>query len=93
MNGVSALRIDKWLWFARFCRSRSLAQAWVTAGEVTLNGVLVEKCNSLVKIGDIVEMPRGRRQRHAVEVLGLAESRGNARDAAALYRSLAITMV
>jgi len=65
----------------------------VAEGEVTVNGIVVAKCNSLVKIGDLVEMPRGRRQRHEVEVLGLAESRGSARDAAALYRSVAITMV
>ena len=88
---MSGLRIDKWLWFARFCKSRSLAQNWIEAGEVRLNGEVVEKSNSPVKIGDRVEMPRGARQRHEVEVLGLAEKRGGAPEAALLYRSLSIS--
>jgi ribosome-associated heat shock protein Hsp15 len=88
MNG---LRIDKWLWFARFCKSRSLAQNWIEAGEVRLNGAVVDKCNCLIKIGDRIEMPRGARLRHEVEVLGLADKRGGAPEAQELYRSLAIT--
>ena len=84
MNG---LRIDKWLWFARFCKSRSLAQNWIEAGEVLLNGIVVEKCNIQVKIGDRVEMPRGRKMRHLVVVTGLAERRGSAPEAQALYQS------
>ncbi len=88
---MNNLRIDKWLWFARFCKSRSLAQNWIEAGEVKLNGHVVEKSNSLVKVGDRVEMPRGARMRHEVEVLGLAEKRGGAPEAQTLYRSLAIT--
>ena len=88
---MSGLRIDKWLWFARFCKSRSLAQNWIDAGEVKLNGGVVEKSNSAVKIGDRIEMPRGARQRQEVEVLALAEKRGGAPEAALLYRSLSIT--
>jgi ribosome-associated heat shock protein Hsp15 len=88
---MSGLRLDKWLWFARFCKSRSLAQAWIEAGEVTLNGIIVEKSHVLVKIGDIVDMPRGARARHTIEVLALADHRGGAPEAATLYRSVAIT--
>lgn len=88
---MTTLRIDKWLWFARFCKSRSLAQAWIESGEVRVNGAVVDKCNSLIKIGDKIEMPRGPRLRHEVEVLGLAEKRGGAPQAQELYRSLAIT--
>jgi ribosome-associated heat shock protein Hsp15 len=87
---MSGLRIDKWLWFARFCKSRSLAQNWILAGEVTLNGAVVEKANSLVKIGDLIEMPRGARHRHLVEVLALAERRGSAPEAQCLYQSVTI---
>ena len=90
---MSGLRIDKWLWFARFCKSRSLAQTWIEDGEIVLNGAVVEKCNIGVKIGDRVSLPRGPRQRHEVEVLALAERRGPASEAALLYRSLAITPV
>lgn len=88
---MSSLRIDKWLWFARFCKSRNLAQNWIEAGEVRLNGAVVDKCNSPIKIGDRIEMPRGARLRHEVEVLGLADKRGGAPQAQELYRSLAIT--
>jgi len=88
---MTTLRIDKWLWFARFCKSRSLAQNWIESGEVRLNGAVVDKSNCLVKIGDRVEMPRGARLRHEVEVLGLAEKRGGAPEAALLYRSLQIS--
>jgi len=84
---MSGLRIDKWLWFARFCKSRNLAQNWIEAGDVRLNGVVVEKCNSLVKIGDRIEMPRGPKMRHTVVVTGLAERRGSAPEAQTLYRS------
>jgi ribosome-associated heat shock protein Hsp15 len=88
---MSGLRIDKFLWFARFCKSRNLAQNWIEAGEVRLNGAVVDKCNASVKIGDRIEMPRGPRLRHEVEVLELAEKRGGAPEAQALYRSIAIT--
>ena len=85
---MSGLRIDKWLWYARFCKSRSLAQSWIETGEVTLNGAVVEKCNIGVKPGDHIEMPMGPRRRREVEVLGLAERRGPASEAQLLYRSL-----
>jgi ribosome-associated heat shock protein Hsp15 len=88
---MSGLRIDKWLWFARFCKSRSLAQSWIEAGEVRLNGQRVEKCSDHVKPGDHIEMPRGLRLRHEIEVLGLADKRGPAPQAQALYRSISIT--
>jgi ribosome-associated heat shock protein Hsp15 len=88
---MTSLRIDKWLWFARFCKSRSLAQSWIESGEVRLNGQVVDKCSDLVKIGDRIEMPRGPRMRHEVEVLGLAERRGGAPEAQTLYRSIEIT--
>jgi ribosome-associated heat shock protein Hsp15 len=90
---MTSLRIDKWLWFARFCKSRSLAQNWIEAGEVALNGVVVERSSAAVKIGDRIDMPRGRRHRHEVRVLGLAERRGSAPEAQSLYESLAVTTV
>jgi ribosome-associated heat shock protein Hsp15 len=90
---MSGIRIDKWLWFARFCKSRSLAQNWIEAREVTLNGVVVEKCNDLVKIGERIDMPRGRKHRHQVRVLELAERRGSAPEAQTLYESIAVTTV
>jgi ribosome-associated heat shock protein Hsp15 len=88
-----SLRIDKWLWFARFCKSRSLAQSWIEAGEVSVNGAIIDKSSQMVRIGDLIEMPRGKDFRHRVLVLDLAERRGPATDAALLYRSVEISKV
>jgi ribosome-associated heat shock protein Hsp15 len=90
---MNELRIDKYLFFARFCKSRNLAQTWIDAGEVLLNGRVVVKCNITIRPGDRIELPRGRRQRHLIEVTALAERRGGAPEAEILYRSLDITAV
>jgi ribosome-associated heat shock protein Hsp15 len=90
---MTDLRIDKWLWYARFCKSRNLAQGWIDDGEVSLNGVVVGKSSAVVRVGDMVEMPRGARLRHQVRVLALAEKRGGAPEAQALYESVSITKV
>lgn len=86
--GVEELRIDKWLWFARFCKSRSLAQHWVAGGEVTVNGRPVAKVSAVVRPGDQIQFPAGRRWRR-VRVLALGERRGPAPEAQALYTELA----
>jgi ribosome-associated heat shock protein Hsp15 len=82
---MSGIRLDKWLWYARFCKSRSLAQNWILDGEVKLNGVPVAKASVVVTIGDRLEMPLGKRQRQQVLVLGVTDRRGNANAAALLY--------
>ena len=45
-------RLDKWLWFARVARTRSLAAALVTGGKVRVNGTRTDKTSTLVKAGD-----------------------------------------
>ena len=84
---MDGLRIDKWLWFARFCKTRSLAQHLVEAGEVQLNGRVVAKASTLVKAGDQVELPAGRTRRR-VRVAALGERRGPAEEARTLYHEL-----
>jgi ribosome-associated heat shock protein Hsp15 len=84
---MTALRIDKWLWFARFCKSRSLAQQWIDAGDVRLNGTPVDKTSRTVSIGDDLVFRQGRRWRR-VEILALADHRGPATLAQTLYREL-----
>jgi ribosome-associated heat shock protein Hsp15 len=84
---MTGLRIDKWLWFARFCKSRSLAQQWIDDGEVLLNGVAVDKASRTVAIGDDLLFRQGRLWRR-VEVLALADHRGPAPLAQTLYRDL-----
>lgn len=77
-------RLDKWLFHARFYRTRPLAQAATLAGRVRLNGVRVEKPSHALKPGDILTLGKGG-QVLAVRVLTLAERRGSATEARTLY--------
>ncbi|MSO71274.1 MAG: RNA-binding S4 domain-containing protein [Alphaproteobacteria bacterium] len=79
-----ALRLDKWLWFARFCKSRSLATKLCRAGHVRLNRQAVEKSHALVRKGDVLTFAQGDRVR-VIEVLELGTRRGPAAEAQALY--------
>ena len=77
-------RLDQWLWFARFVKSRSLAARLCAAGAVAVNGLPVKKANHLVRIGDIVVLPQGGWQR-TVQILALGLRRGPAAEAHLLY--------
>jgi ribosome-associated heat shock protein Hsp15 len=77
-------RLDKWLFHARFYRTRPLAQAATTAGRVRLNGIKVEKPGHALKPGDVLTLGKGG-QVMAVRVLALAERRGPASEARTLY--------
>jgi ribosome-associated heat shock protein Hsp15 len=81
-------RIDKWLWHARFYRSRSLAQEAAASGLVRLNGARVVKAGHGIKPGDLLTLPRGR-DVVAIRVLAIAVRRGPAREAEALYEIVA----
>jgi len=83
---MSDVRIDKWLWAARFFKSRTLAAAACNGGKVHVNGDAA-KPSKTVRPGDMlrVTMPRIRR---IVRVTALAERRGGAADAAVLYEDL-----
>ena len=83
-------RIDKWLWHARFYRTRVLAQGAACAGHIRLNGHRVEKSSVDVKPGDVLTVPQGR-DVVVVRVLGLAERRGPASEARRLYEIVAET--
>lgn len=78
-----ALRIDKWLWAARFFKTRSLAASAVNGGKVHLNGARVKPSRG-VRLGDKLEIVRGE-ERYVVEVLLLSERRGPASQAQGLY--------
>lgn len=80
-------RLDKWLFHARFYRTRPLAQAATSAGRIRLNGVKVAKPGHALKPGDVLTLGRGG-QVIAVRVLALAERRGPATEARCLYEVL-----
>ena len=78
------VRIDKWLWHARFYRSRALAQQAAVSGLLRLNGQRVEKASVGVQAGDIVTLPRGR-DVLAVRIEAVAVRRGPFAEAQKLY--------
>jgi ribosome-associated heat shock protein Hsp15 len=84
------IRIDKWLWHARFYRTRVLAQSAAVTGLIRLNGQRVEKSSVNVGPGDVLTLPRGR-EVIVVRVLNLAPRRGSASDARLLYEILTET--
>jgi ribosome-associated heat shock protein Hsp15 len=80
---MERVRVDKWLWAARFCKTRSAATAAVAGGRVHVNGVAVKPSRELA-VGDRLELTLGER-RWTVVVTGLADRRGSASVAATLY--------
>lgn len=81
---LRSVRIDKWLWAARFYRTRSLAQQAVEGGRVRLDGERVKPAREL-KAGDALAISVGEYE-WQVTVTGLAERRGSADLARSLYR-------
>jgi ribosome-associated heat shock protein Hsp15 len=82
------IRIDKWLWHARFYRSRPLAQEAAESGKLRLNGARVVKSGHGVKCGDVLTVPQGR-EVLAVRVVAFGERRGPATEARTLYEIVA----
>ncbi|GAA6196437.1 hypothetical protein NBRC116598_18810 [Pseudophaeobacter arcticus] len=78
------IRVDKWLWHARFFKTRSLAAKQISAGHLRLNGAKITKTAQSVTSGDVLSFPQGRQIR-VVEVVAIGERRGPAPEAQALY--------
>ena len=81
--GEDRTRIDKWLWAARFFKTRSLATEAVAGGRVHIDGARVKPAKD-VRVGDRLEVTVGEAT-FALIVLGLADKRGPASRAALLY--------
>jgi ribosome-associated heat shock protein Hsp15 len=80
-------RIDKFLWFARFFKSRTLAASVVTDGRVRINGARCEKASAIVRAGDVLTFPAGSLVR-VIKVLRGGERRGPASEAQTLYEDM-----
>jgi ribosome-associated heat shock protein Hsp15 len=81
-------RLDRWLWQARFFRSRSLASAAIAAGRVRVNRQHVRKPGAGVSPGDVLTFVQAGAVR-VVRVLAIGTRRGPAREAQALYEAVA----
>ena len=86
MSGAS-LRLDKWLWHARFLKSRTLASKLCKSGKVRVNGEPVKKANVVVQPGDVLTFPLGPHIR-LIKILKLGLRRGPAKEAQLLYNDL-----
>lgn len=87
MAHAPALRIDKFLWFTRLAKSRTVAQTMAERGIMRVNGRRVERAHSAVRVGDLITLAQGDRIR-VVRVLGLPGRRGPAREAQLCYEDL-----
>ncbi|WP_425092095.1 RNA-binding S4 domain-containing protein [Tropicimonas sp. S265A] len=81
-------RLDKWLWFARFFKTRSLAAKTVSAGGVRVNGTRVAKPAAPVATGDVLTFAQGREIR-VIRIEAPGKRRGPAPEAQALYTDVA----
>lgn len=80
---ADGVRLDVWLWAARFFKTRSLAKQAVETGKVEVGGQRA-KASRAVRVGDALRVARGE-ELFDIEVLGLSEARGPAQAAQALY--------
>ncbi|HEX5757290.1 MAG TPA: RNA-binding S4 domain-containing protein [Arenimonas sp.] len=83
MSDCSSVRLDIWLWAARFYKTRALAKQAIDGGKVLVGGQGA-KPSRLVRVGEALDIRRGE-ERFEVLVLGLSERRGPASEAQKLY--------
>ena len=84
---ATRMRIDKWLWQARFFKTRTLAAANVSAGHIRLNSIRLAKPAHAVVPGDVLTFPMGDTVR-VIRVLAHGTRRGPASEAQTLYEDL-----
>ena len=83
----ATIRLDKWLWHARFFKSRSLAAGVANAGKVRVDGTPVGKANRAVGAGDVLTFSKETDVK-VVRILEIGTRRGPAPEAQALYEDL-----
>jgi len=82
-GNLTRVRIDKWLWAARFFKTRALASEAVNGGHVHVNGERCKRAHAL-KAGDVLKITKSGAT-YVITILVLSERRGSARVAQALY--------
>lgn len=86
-GAAGSIRLDKLLWFLRFARSRSLAQAMIAAGHIRLDGRRVTRSSCAVHVGATLVLPVGERI-EVIRLVTLPDRRGPAPEAQACYLRL-----
>jgi len=88
MDSDTLLRLDKWLWYARFFKSRTLAAKLCASKRIRLDGAIVQKPHHQVRAGNVLTFPLGAHVR-VIKILALGTRRGPAPEARTLYQDLA----
>lgn len=91
MDNLDKIRLDKWLWAARFFKTRGLASEALKGGKVTLNDAK-PKSSKMLNLGDRLAITQAHRKVE-VTVLVLSDKRGNAEQAQTLYRLESETLI
>ena len=86
-DAAAKIRVDKWLWYARFFKSRGLAGELAGSGVLRVNGDRVAKASHSVRPGDVLTFPKDRHIR-VIQIDAIGERRGPAPEAQALYTDL-----
>lgn len=86
--GPEGPRIDKWLWYARFFKTRTLASKICNGGKLRVNSTPIAKAHYRVRVGDVLTFPQSSRIR-VIEIVAFGERRGPAPEAQLLYKDLA----
>ena len=84
---LGKLRVDKWLWYARFFKTRTLAAEVANGGKIRVNKVAVRKASADVKVGDVLTFHQGHNIR-VIEILGLGSARRPFEEAKLLYNAI-----
>ena len=91
MKAVTAgVRLDKWLWAARFYKTRSLARTMIEGGKVHYNGQR-SKPSKMVEVGELIKLRQGTDDKEVL-VLAVSEHRGKAEQAQTLYEETAVSI-
>lgn len=86
-GAAATIRLDKWLWYARFLKTRGLAAKLVSDGKVRVNSERVDKPSRAVRPGDVLTFPQGRQIR-VIRIQDVGTRRGPAPEAQDLYEDL-----
>ena len=87
MSEEEGIRLDKWLWHARFFKSRTLAGKLCGSGKLRVNGQLIGKAHATLIAGDVLTFPKESEIR-VIKVVALSTRRGPAAEAVSLYEDL-----
>ena len=86
---LESIRLDKWLWQARFFKSRALASKICAAGRVRIDGERVIKAHAAIRPGHVLTFPQARDIR-VVRVIAIGTRRGAAVEARTLYEDVVV---